>query len=92
MEGVASGFSGHVHRTRRSQLCGHVQTRLADLKFLNGARRDIGGSRTYSFIGDVHAINLDACGSSETAAEGDGRVARFGGVKILAVLNLDAGL
>src|SRR5579872_3121813 len=71
VEGIASRFRGHVYSARRSQLCRHVETRLADLKFLNGAGRDIGGGRTYGFIGNVHAIYLDACGASETAAKGD---------------------
>src|SRR5579872_5729057 len=92
VEGIASRFRGHVYSARRSQLRGHIQTRLANLKFLNGAGRDIGGGGTYGFVRDVDAVNLDACGASETSAKGDRRVAGLGGVKVLAVLNLNAGL
>src|SRR5580692_11854292 len=92
MEGVASGFCGDVYGARRSQLGGHVQTRLADLKFLDGARGNVGRGRSHSFIGNVHAINLDAGGAAEAASERDRRVTGFGGVEVLTILNLHARL
>ena len=53
---------------------------------------NVGRGRSYSFIGDVHAINLDAGGAAEAASERDRRVAGFGGVEVLTILNLHARL
>ena len=89
---IASGLRGYVHRTGRGQLGGHVKARLADLKFLDGARGNIGGGRSHGFVGDVDAVHFNAGSAAETASEGDRRIASFRGVEVLTVLNLHARL
>ncbi len=91
MNSVRSGFRGHVDRTRRGKFGRHIQARLSDLKFLDSAGGNVGGSGADGFVRDVNTIYFDTCRAAVTAAERDGGVTCLGGIEVLAILNLYAG-
>ena len=92
MEGVRARFGGHVHCAGRRQIGGNIETGLADLEFVDRAGWYVGGRGAHGFVADINAVNVDAGGAAEAAAERDRRVASLGRVKVLTVLNLNAGL
>src|SRR5580698_1626677 len=68
---ICPGFRSYINGTGGSQLGGHIETRLTDLKLLYGAGRNIGCRGAYGFVGDIRAVYLDAGSPAETAAKGD---------------------
>ncbi len=91
MDGVGARLGRHVHHARGTQIVGQIHGRLRDLKFLNGARRNVAGGRAYGLVGNVGAVHLDAGRTSEAPADGDRLIADLGGIEVGAVLDLHAG-
>ena len=89
---VGSGFRGHIHRTGRGEFARHIQAGLADLKLLNRAGRNVGGSGSNGLVRDVYTIYFNTSRTPESATKRDRRVASLGGIEVLAILNLYAGL
>ena len=92
MNGIRTGFGRDVNCAGRSQVLRKIERGLAELKFINRAGGNVGSCRTHSFIADIHAIDVDARGASETSAERNRRITRFRRIEILTILNLYAGL
>ena len=53
--------------------------------------RDVLGGGADGFIADVQAVDFNAGGAPEAAAEGDGRKTVLGGIEVAAILDLHAG-
>src|SRR5271166_4870267 len=92
MKLVAAGSGDYIHRARGSQIVREIEVRLAELKFLDAAGRNVSSSRSDRFIGDVDAVHRNARRAPEASAEGNGRIADLGRIEVGAVLNLHARL
>ena len=92
MVSVGARAGGDIDRAGGGHAARQVQRGLLDLKFLNGAGRNVHRGGSHVFIADVAAIHLNAGGASVPAAKGDGREAVLGGVEDGAILDLNPGL
>src|ERR1700724_4309104 len=93
MQVVRSRARSHVHGARCGQLGGKIEARLAELKLLDTAGRDVGCGGTKSLVRNVDAVHLDAGGTAEAATKRDGRITFLEPkTEAACVLNLNARL
>ena len=62
------------------------------MELLNGAGWDVGGGGAHGFVRDIDAVYLNPGRAAETSTKGNRRIASFGRVEVLAVLNLHSRL
>src|SRR3954465_13412024 len=82
----------NVYRSGRCQFRRKIQSRLAELEFLNRTSRDVLRSSAHGFIADVDAIQSDSGGTAVAPAERDRRKPVLGGIEVAAILDLHTGL
>ena len=92
MELICARVGADGNGAGTGQFARNVERGAADLELFDRALAHVQRGRADGLVGDVLAIEHDAGGTAVHAVEGDGGVARLGGIECLAALQLHTRL
>src|SRR5712692_5618872 len=92
MKLIAAASGDDIDRATRGEVGARIKSRAANLKLLNTLIREIGGSGTYRFIGDINSVHLDAGCTTTASADRNPDKLILRRIEVAAIARLHARL